>query len=251
MDVISLHPFDPSIVERYVAALNGNLPPQPGWSSWWNDALPAALDQARVGDERAANRISLGLAWALAEAQPSYLIPGFGLSTWEARIDRGVGMLLRPPSRLFVDSGMNAATARAMPIRLDSQLGMMGGAYVPPRLVPQLRELLESRFERTVRRLAAAEYDPIVILEPIQEAIGRAQEQGYGVFEALDAFGPDGQAMPGMRVVMADPRRVDKALRQRIELARREPKKAGLLARLLGRDAAPKLMVPNGHLRKE
>ena len=87
MDVISLHSFDPAIAQQYVAALNGTEPPQPAWSDWWNDALPSSLGQAKSGDERAANRISLGLAWALAGAQPSYLIPGFGLTAWEARTD--------------------------------------------------------------------------------------------------------------------------------------------------------------------
>jgi len=251
MDVISLHPFDPVIAERYVAALNGREPPQPTWTAWWSAALPKALVQARVGDERAANRISLGLAWALAQAQPSYLIPGFGLSTWEARIDRGVGMLLRPPSRLFLDAGMDASTSRALPIRLDYQMGMMGGAYVPPRLVAQLHELLETQFERTVRRLIEAEYDPFVILGPVHEAIDRARLQGHGLFEALDAFGADGQGMPGMQVILADPKRMDKALRARIELARREPRKASLLARLLGRGVAPQEIIPNGRLRKE
>jgi len=251
MDVISLHPFDPVIVERYVAALNEQEPPAPGWSGWWNDDLPKALVQARTGDEKAANRISLGLAWALADEQPSYLIPGFGLSIWEARIDRGVGMLLRPPSRLFVDAGMDVTTSRAMPIRLDPQMGMMGGAYVPPRLVPRLHELLETRFDRTVRRLVEAEYDPLVILGPVYEAIDRARIEGHGLFEALDAFGPDGQGMHGMQVIMPDPKRVDKSLRQRIEFARKEPRKVGFLARLMGRNAEPRQIMSNGHLPKE
>lgn len=251
MDVISLHPFDPVIAERYVAALHGTGSPHPAWSAWWSDALPKAVAQARGGDEKAANRISLGLAWALAEQQPSYLIPGFGLSIWEARIDRGVGMLLRPPSRLFLDAGMNAASSRAMPIRLDPQLGMMGGAYVPPRLIPQLHALLENRFERTVRRLVEADYDPITILGPVYEAVERSRAQGYGLFEAMDAFGPDGQGLPGMQVVMADPKRLDQSLRERIELARRKPRKVGFLARLLGRNASPREIIPNGHLHKE
>lgn len=251
MDVISLHPFDPAIAERYVAALNGTLPPLPAWSSWWSDALPKALAQARAGDEKAANRISLGLAWALADEHPSYLIPGFGLSIWEARIDRGVGMLLRPPSRLFVDAGMDVAISRAMPIRLDTQLGMMGGAYVPPRLVPQLHDLLETRFDRTVRRLVAAEYDPLAIMGPVREAMDRARAQGHGLFEALDAFGPDGQGMPGMRVFMADPKRMDRAFRQRIELARREPRKQGFFKRLLRRTSGSQQVTLNGHMGQE
>lgn len=251
MDVISLHPLDPAVAERYVAAVSGANSPPAAWSSWWSDALPRALVRAEAGDEQAANRISLGLAWALAAEGPGYLIPGFGLSIWEARIDRGIGMLLRPPARLFMDAGLDANTSRTMPIRLDTQLGMMGGAYVPPRLVPQLQEHLEARFDRTVRRLVAAEYDPFAILGPVHEVVARARVQGHGLFEALDAFGPEGQGPPGMTVVMADPKRMDKALRQRIELARREPRKPGLFARLLGRDGASQRMMSNGHLRKE
>lgn len=251
MDVISLHPFDPAIAERYVAALVGKGTPDPGWSAWWSDALPQAVDQARGGDETASNRISLGLARALAEDQPSFLIPGFGLTVWEAQIDRGVGMMLRPPSRLFQDAGLDVAPSRSMPIRLDSQQGMMGGAYVPARLVPQVSELLETRFDRTVRRLVEAEYDPLVILGLVFEAVAHARRHGFGLYEAMDAFGPEGQSTSGMGVVTADPKRVDKALRQRIELARRSPKKAGFLTRLFGRGTQPQEIVSNGHLRKE
>jgi hypothetical protein len=132
---------------------------------------------------------------------------------------------------------MDVTTSRAMPIRLDPQMGMMGGAYVPPRLVPQLHELLETRFDRTVRRLVEAEYDPLVILGP--------------VYEALDAFGPDGQGMHGMKVIMPDPKRVDKSLQQRIEFARKEPRNVGFLARLMGRNAEPRQIMSNGHLPKE
>ncbi len=251
MNVVSLHPLRPEIAERYVAALEGTHEPPPAWSAWWNESLRGALAKARTGDERAANQISLGLAWALGATEPSYLIPGFGLSIWEARIDRGIGMLLRPPSRLFLDAGLNAETARAMPIRLDPQMGMMGGAYVPPRLVPDLHELLESRFERTVRRLVEADYDPVAILGPVHEAVDRARTQGHGLFEALDAFGPDGQGMPGMRVIMADPKRMDKALRRRIEAAQRVPRKAGLLVRLFGRAPVSHPISENGHLPRE
>jgi len=251
MDVISLHSFDPAIAQQYVAALNGTEPPQPAWSDWWNDALPSSLGQAKSGDERAANRISLGLAWALAGAQPSYLIPGFGLTAWEARIDRGVGMFLRPPSRLFLDAGLSAATSRAMPIRLDPHLGMMGGAYIPVRLLPEVHHLLETQLERTVRRLLEADYDPFATLGMVFEVVDRARSQGHGLFEAMDAFGPDGEGMPGMQVILADPKRLDHGLRRRIDLACREPKKPGLLARLLGRHSRTPEIIPNGHIQEK
>jgi hypothetical protein len=42
---------------------------------------------------------------------------------------------------------------------------------------------------------------------------------------------------PGTRIVVADRKRVEPALRKRIELAAKPAKKPGLLARMLGRGA--------------
>lgn len=247
MEIISLHPFDSEIARRYVAALRGEAPPDPSWDGWWSDALPRASERARAGDEAAMNQLTLGLAWALGSHHPTFVGDGFGLTVWEARIDRGIGMLMRPPSRLFADAGLDAATARAMPIRLDLEAGVMGGAYVPARLIDDLDTIIETRFDRTVRRLAEAGYDPARTLGLMMEAVAFARRGGMGLYEAIDAVGPDGQAIGGGVVIEADPRRLGREMRQRIAGAQRAPKRErrSLIARLLHRQT-PVATSPNG-----
>jgi hypothetical protein len=247
MEVISLHPFDPEIARRYVAALTGAESPDPAWAAWWHAGLVAARERARAGDYAATNQLTLGLAWALGARYPSFMYDGFGLTVWEARVDRGVGMLLRPPSRLFTDAGLDVLTARNMPIRLDIQSGLMGGAYVPARLIDNLQAIIETRFDRTVRRLVEAGYDPVQTMGLMIEAVTFAQRHGMGLYEAMDAVGPEGQAIPGMRVIEPDPKRLSKDLRQRIALAQKPPKGPGLLDRILRRHTSPAPPAVNGH----
>ena len=228
MELCSLHPYDPATVTRYVAAMTG--------TSNAESVRAARSDYALAlgGDERGANALSLGLAQELAREQPSFLQIGMGLTILEARIDRGVGMLLRPPSRLFGDAGLDLRAARAMPIRLDLSRGMMGGAHVPPRLVPELERLLESRTERFLRRLTAAEMDAVATMGLLLAACAHARERGLGLYEALDAIGPNGEGADG-GLVVADRKRIEPGLRRRLEEAAKPPKKPGLAARLLGR----------------
>lgn len=249
MEVISLHPFDPEIARTYVAAVTGEAPPDPSWSGWWNAGLVQARGRARAGDETAINQVTLGLAWALGSHHPTFVHDGFGLTVWEARVDRGVGMLLRPPSRLFTDAGLDIATARNMPIRLDLQSGLMGGAYIPARLIDNLEAIIESRFDRTVRRLTEAGYDPVRTMGLMTEAVAFAQRNGMGLYEAIDAVGPDGQAWRGMRVIEPDPKRLSTDLRQRIALAQKPPKAQGqgLFDRMFRRHTAPSPPGMNGH----
>ncbi len=249
MEVISLHPFDLDIARRYVAALTEEAPPDPSWGEWWNAGLVRARQRAQTGDETALNQLTLGLAWALGAHHPSFVHDGFGLTIWEARIDRGVGMLLRPPSRLFTDAGLDAATARNMPIRLDIQSGLMGGAYIPARLIDNLEAIIETRFDRTVRRLVDAGYDPVRTMGLMAEAVAFARRNGLGLYEAMDAVGPDGQAMPGMQVVEPDPKRLGREFRQRVDLARKPPNVKGtsLLDRVLRRHPPPSPPPLNGH----
>ena len=235
MELVSLHPFDPDVATRYVRALGGADAPAPEWRAWWDDGMARALEAIRQGDEDAANVITLGLARALAQAHPVFVHEGFGLTPWEARVDRGVGMLMRPPSRLFVDAGLDRETVQAMPIRLDLQRGLMGGAYVPARLVGDLHELLEFRLDRMARRLHEADYDAVAMLGLMFEAVGYARERGLGLYEALDAVGPP---IPGIVVVEPNPKRMDRELRQRIEAAIKPKKGPGVLARLFGRGGA-------------
>lgn len=232
MELVSLHPFDPIIAERYVAALRGEAMPDPAWSSWWDPALVDAVEQSRASREEDANRLSLGLAWALSGEHPAFVQEGFGLTVWEARVDRGVGMLMRPPSRLFIDAGLDRAAVRNMPIRIDLHAGMMGGAYIPFRLMGDLSQLLETRLERMARRLNEAEYDAFSMLGLLHEAVGYAQERQLGLYEAMDAVGP---LIPGMQLIEADKKRLDPELRRRIQAAITPEKKPGIFGRLFRR----------------
>ena len=146
---------------------------------------------------------------------------------------------MRPPARLFIDAGLDAGAARVMPIRLDLSRGMMGGAFVPARLLPDLERLLETRFERSVKRLINAELDAVLVMGLMYDVVAEARRRGLGLYEAIDVVTSDrDEAMPpGMRIVVADRKRVDPALRKRIETAAKPEKKPGMLARMLGRGA--------------
>jgi len=245
MELITVHPLDPELVRTYVAVLQGNEAVPQAWRAWWTPALPAAIEGARRGDERAANRLTLGLAQALTGQWPAYFQQGFGFTTWEARVDRGVGMLLRPPSRLFVEAGLPEPVARAMPIRLDLQQGMMGGAWIPARLVPDLERQLDARLERTAKRLHEGEFDAYAMLGLMLEAATYARTQGLGLFEAMDVVGPGGETMAGGVVVTPDRKRLAPAVQERIAEAIRPPKGPGLLARMFGRKGH-EAFSPNG-----
>lgn len=251
MELCSLHPFDTASVGRYVAALRGDIAPPPEWSAWWLEDARRGLAAARAGNEAAANTFTHALALALSTEHPSFAQEGFGLTAWEARIDRGVGMLLRPPSRLLMDAGLDSGVARTLPIRLDLHRGTMGGAFVPARLVPELERLIDARLERMARRLHEAEYDSVATLGLLYEAVSYARDRGLGLYEAMDVVMPDlstGLA-PGATVVGPNPKRLDPALRRRLAEAAKPPRKAGPIARLLGRgrsQAGGVMPMPNG-----
>jgi len=246
MHIVSLHPIDFETVRRYVAALNGETIDPSGLG-----APPGNLSEdtarARNGDERAAIRLTYGLALALGQATPVFTCQdAFGLSFWEAQVDRPLGMLMRPPARLFMDAGLDAAAARAMPTRLDLQLGMMGGAYIPDRLAEQAHQLLDDHMERSVKRLMAAEYDPMASLGLMYEAFSYARERGLGLYEAMDVTGPDGEGLPGATVLRPDRKRLDRDLVLRIAAYQKPPKPPGLIQRMFGRGGSPASV--NGHL---
>lgn len=234
MEIMSLHPLDSQVVEQFVAAVIGRGEPDPAWRAWWPPRTSDLLERMRAGDERASNEITLRLAYALGTRHPTFAAPGFGLTLWEARVDRGVGMYLRPPARLFRELGLDLDELRSMPIRVDTNLGLMGGAFVPAHLVPRVKELLQTREQRMARRLREAEHDPVVALSLFNEAVDYALAQGLGLFEALDAVGPDGQAVFGGQVIVGSRERVPKRERKRIEELSKPPKKPGLLQRMLG-----------------
>jgi hypothetical protein len=244
LEFTSIHPLDLDVVHAFVDAANGasdlaTLTADRTWTRHLADAAVAGRSRAATGQETGANALTYGLGQALAASQPTFFHPGLSLTAWEARIDRGVGMLMRPPARLFIDAGLDAAAARRMPIRLDLSRGMMGGAFIPARLIPDFERLLETRLERSVRRLVDAELDPVAVMGLMFELAAYARRQGLGLYEAIDVVIPDQPAAmpPGVRLVVADRKRIDPALRKRIALAAKPVKKPGLLARIFGRGA--------------
>jgi hypothetical protein len=251
-ELATLHPFAPAFVARYVAAVRGDgvpgellLPSDPVWAE--HELARARQGYGRTGgNESGANAVSFGLARVLGAVEPIFYLPGLGFTQLEAKVDRGIGMLLRPPSRLFADAGLETAVARAMPIRVDASGGMMGGAFIPSALTPQFRDLLEQRMERLARRIAEAEMDAPALLGALMQAAAYAAERGYGLYEAVDVFVPDvpESAPPGMRLVIPDRKRLDRALRARLEEASRPPKEPGMLARLFRRGNAPRPREP-------
>ncbi len=226
MEACSLHPFDIGTVERYIQQ----------------------LDERERLVEADANRITAGLARDLAAKHPAFVHYGLGLTPIEARIDRGVGMLLRPPSRLFGEAGLDQPLARSLPIRVDLSGGMMGGAFIPARLVPDLQRLIDRRTERFLKRMAEAEMDNVAALGLLIEACQYATDQHLGLYEAVNVIIPDAPESwpPGAMVIGADRKRMDRELRKRLEDAARPPKKPGLMTRLFGKK--PIQTSPNGHL---
>ncbi len=241
----TLHPYDPAFVATYVAALRGEvearelLPAAPSWAE--REIARARLGYLRAlelqRNESAVNAVSLGLARMLAAAEPVYYMPDMGFTHIEARFDRGLGMLLRPPSRLFAEAGLEMAVARAMPIRLDASGGSMGGAFMPPALTGQFQEQLETRMERLARRLAESEMDAPAYIGELLEAAAYVTQRGLGLYEATDAFVPGvPESMPpGLRLVQPDRKRLPRELRARLEAASRPPREPGLLSRIFSR----------------
>lgn len=229
MELISLHPFDELIAETYVAAIRGDAAPRQEWT-WWSNAYPEAFGRLPDQRETDAHTLTTGLSLAMTEAHPAFVQQGFGFTTWEARIDRGMGMLMRPPARALIDAGIDRHLTLHIPIRLDVQGGgMMGGSFVPARLISQLRQILDDRLERTARRIRDAEMDPYRILSLMQDAVSYAESNALGLIEALDIV------QPGMRVIEADERKkIDPTLRARIDVALEGEKKPGFFGRLFG-----------------
>jgi hypothetical protein len=246
MELCTLHPLDLGIVRWYVEAVTGDaeIARLSGVPTVWQERMISSArngyERAVKGEEAGANAVSFGLAQALATAQPTFIPTGVGLTIWEARIDRGIGMMMRPPSRLFIEAGLDPVAARTMPIRLDLTRGLMGGAFIPARLVADVERLLDERMVRQLRRLADAEVDGIAVLGLMLDACAYARRQGLGLYEAMDVITPEAPEAdpPGARVVVAGRKRLDPALRRRLEAAAKPPKPPGLIARLRGRGVA-------------
>ena len=217
MHQVCLHLYSPEIATQYIQSLRGEQ--SPAWS-WWQSDLPEFL--TREVSEAEANRLTSGIVLAMAEQYPTFYFDATGLTHWEAMIDRGVGMLMRPPARIFVDHGHNPYMIDKMPIRLEMQGGFpMGGAWVPPHLIPKLHEMIDTRLDLWARRLHEAEMDPYPMLTTIHMATEAAMEQGLGLIESMDVL------PPGSRVIETpDRKKMDSAMRERIDLAIKEEKQS-------------------------
>lgn len=226
MNVVTLHPLDLELVHALVA-----------------EHRPVAAGAGVRRSEADANRLTSELARRLATHGPIFTHQDTGLSFWEAQVDRSFGMLLRPPSRLFMDAGLPNWEAHAMPIRLDPQLGRMGGAWLPGRLVGKALEDFDAHLERSVKRLVAAEMEPLQVVGVMRQALEYARERGVGLFEAQDLIGPEGQGEPGWAVVRCERRDLDKDFVEKVIAYATPPKKPGLLKRMFG-----KTDHPNGHI---
>lgn len=245
MESTSLHLIDRGVVRAYVDAAEGrgDLASVGGLDDQGRQRLVAAAIEGRrraaAGDEAGANALTYGLGQVLAAVRPSYFQSGVSLTSWEARIDRGIGMLMRPPSRLFMDAGLDVAASRTMPIRLDLSRGMMGGAFIPARLLPDFERILEDRLERSVRRLVDAELDAVAVMGWMLDLAQTARRQEIGLYEAIDVIVPEApEAMPpGAMVIVPNRKRIEPGLRKRLEAAAKPAKKPGFLARMMGRGA--------------
>lgn len=243
MEQYSLHPFSESEVAKFVAAIqNGRQDPT------LVQAAIAGYADAMAGKEAGTYRITHSLALYLAMDHPSFVFPGLSLSSWEARIDRGIGMMMRPPSRLFVDAGLDPSVSRMMPIRLDPNIGMMGGAWIPARLIDQVVDELDRKRVRIARRLVEGEIADLEIFAVMMEAARYAQRHGLGLYEGVDVIEPTLPMTwpPGARVFGLDPAELDQALIKQLRVESKPPKEPGRLARLLRRDRRAPRLTDNG-----
>jgi hypothetical protein len=257
MQPSALHPFDPEIAAAFVRAVSGEPIPLPGIDPAWGQRIVTnardGIARARTGQVRGYHELTAAFGQYAAATHPSFAHDGLSLTAWEAQIDRGAGMLMRPPARLLIDSGLDPVLGRKLEIRLDFSHGLMGGAWIPPKNVPHLAALLDERFDRLVKRLVAAEFDPYPYMSLILESVSYAAERNLGLYETLGVVLPDepGSVPPGGQLVTYDKKRIDPELKKRIDLAASPPRTPGRLARLLGKgkqsalDDAPSR---NGHL---
>lgn len=217
MEVVSLHPIEDEVVRAYVAGLPADM-----------------VVRAAGGSLRAANALTFGLAAELAQRGPSFASRPFGLSFWEAQVDRSLGMLMRPPARLFIEAGLERRASQSMPIRLETQGGTMGGAWLPARLVPAALDGFDAHLERSAKRLVEAEIDAILALELMRTALVHARDERIGLLEAQDLIVPGGPGT-GQAVYGPDAGRMPRQLLDRIESAITPPRKPTLLDRLFRR----------------
>jgi hypothetical protein len=181
------------------------------------------------------NQLTARIARNLADRYPSFVFEDISLTAWEAQVERGIGMMLRPLSRLLVEAGLDRAQARSIPVRLDLHGEPMGGSWIPASLITQAEDLIESRLERQLARLREAEIDPVATVGTLLLAFAAAREAGAGLLEANRVMVPG--AEPRGPLLIANRKSLPADLRKRLEEAAKPPKQPGLVARLVGRRA--------------
>jgi hypothetical protein len=207
-------------------------------------AFLAQRDDIRAGmAERQKRQVMVDLAVYLAGWNPTWYFDEISLSGMEASIERGIGMMLRPLSRILIDAGLDRAIAQQFPIRLDANTGPAGGAYIPATLVAQVRELLESRLERQIGRMRDAEMDAVANIGTMLLALSAAEQAGSGVYEAAGI--PATALQTGQTVVYAGRKSLPPELRTRLENAAKPQRKPGLIARMFGANKSKKDELPD------
>jgi hypothetical protein len=233
MELSSLHPLPDGAAEAFLQVIRDTSPNLHS-NTHVNFATETWFRRIAGNREPRPNDVSFGFAAYLAASQPVFATPGLSLSYWEARVDRGAGMLMRPPSRLFIEAGLDPSVARAMPIRIESADGLMGGCYIPARLAGQFMQRLDQQLERSVRRMVDAEMNAAELMAVMYEAARYALSNEMGLYEAVDLLDPSDRATwpPGAVVVSGSK---DRRLLERIRAAEQPPKEPGLIARLFRR----------------
>lgn len=225
--MFSLHPINNAEVRAFVEACQRGRADSPGVEQGC-----VGFEWLRRNDSRGPALVTSGLALFLANRGPSFIFMDTSLTKWEASIDRGIGMYLRPPSRLFVDAGIDRALVQGLPIRLDSSGGVMGGSFVPARLIEKLQTMLEERLATQMQRMIESEIDAVATMGLMLDALEYARGIGCGLFEAADVIGPE---VPGdIHLVVASRNRLAKDVRKRLEDAAKPPSRPGVLRRMFG-----------------
>ena len=197
------------------------------------ETLPGGLD-VEVSTDSSQQALTGGLGAWLARRQPVFAADGLSLTGWEARVDRGISMMLRPPSRLFVEAGVAPERVRILPVRVDLHGAMMGGCYIPSHLIPQVEERLDQKLEVTVRRMTEGELDAVRLQSVMMAAARYARENGLGLFEVSGLIdSQDSRTWPPGGIVVSQP--VDQLIVDRITAVLHPPKPPGRINRLFNR----------------
>lgn len=236
VELCSLHPIRESSMSEYVDRVRQRLSPSVQVSvGLGSEALGSLNGRVPAGPtERDLQAVTFALAQVLSEDFPVFAAQGLSLTGWEARVDRGISMLIRPPSRLFAEAHIPASTLRSMPIRLDLSFGMMGGGYIPARLIPQVEVLLDRNLKRSLRRMLDADMNAEHLQGMMMEAVRFARIEGTGLYEAVGVVDPFNSETWGSSMGVQTSV-CDAALVEQIRQSAKPEPKPGLIERLRAR----------------